>query len=451
MQNFYIYLALAGILVAVVLLVMKKDTKTVLLGVGLVLCLLALKPLSGLDEFASAMTKGALIMAICSSMGFAYVMKLTGCDQQLVNALTKPLGNLGIFLIPIAAFVTSLVNIAIPSAAGCAAAVGATLIPLMIAAGIKPAMAAAAILAGTFGSVLSPGHSHNAFVADMTGKSIADMISVQFMNAISSVVIMLICLTIVAVIFKDYQKTSASSQSIDTKVNYLHAIMPIVPLVILLGGNIIGEILNGAVANGVLLSEGKIYTTTENTPALIAFLVKFSWLNMGVAQAMLLGVIISLIVTLSNPEKISKEFFKGMGNAYGDIMGIIIAATVFVAGLKACGAIDYIIDILKHSGDYVKFGGTFIPFIMGIITGSGDAATLAFNEAITTQAAKLGFDQATLGMAASIAGSLGRTMSPIAGVTILCAGLAGANPVDIIKRTALGSIVSVCFIAFFLL
>lgn len=455
MKDLYLLAALVGILAVIVLLVMKKDTKTVLLGVGFILCLIALKPLSGLNEFASAMTKGGLIMAICSSMGFAYVMKLTGCDQQLVNALTKPIGNLGLFLVPIATFITALINVAIPSAAGCAAAVGATLIPLMIAAGVRPAMAGAAILAGTFGSTLSPGNSHNAYVANMTGRSIPDMIQVQFINTVSSVAIMLVCLTIMAIVLKDYQKKQVvddiENESSATKVNYLYALMPIVPLAILLGGSFIGGILDGAVADQLLTKQDKIYSVTANTPSTIAILVNFAWLNMGVAQAMVLGAIIALLVTLSNPENISKEFFKGMGNAYGDIMGIIIAATVFVAGLKACGAIDYIIDILKHSQEYVKFGGTFIPFIMGVITGSGDAATFAFNEAITTQAASLGFDQSTLGMVASIAGALGRTMSPIAGVTVLCAGLAGVSPVELIKRTALGSLVGIFFIAFFLL
>ena len=88
---------------------------------------------------------------------------------------------------------------------------------------------------------------------------------------------------------------------------------------------------------------------------------------------------------------------------------------------------------------------------MGIITGSGDAATFAFNEAITSQAIQLGFEQDKLGMAASIAGALGRGSSPIAGACIVCAGLALANPVELAKRTALGMFISIVVIAFFIL
>ena len=89
--------------------------------------------------------------------------------------------------------------------------------------------------------------------------------------------------------------------------------------------------------------------------------------------------------------------------------------------------------------------------MMAVVTGSGDAAAFAFNEAITTHAADLGFAQDKLGMAAAIAGALGRTASPIAGACIVCAGLARANPFEVAKRTFLGMFISICVIAFFIL
>ena len=106
MQTFRLFLALAGIVAVVALLIMKKDTKTVLIGVGLVLCVLCLKPLDGLNAFTSYMTKAGLIKAICASMGFAFVMKFTECDRALVNLLTRPLGNIGFLLIPIVVALT---------------------------------------------------------------------------------------------------------------------------------------------------------------------------------------------------------------------------------------------------------------------------------------------------------------------------------------------------------
>lgn len=448
MQTFRLFLALAGIVAVVALLIMKKDTKTVLIGVGLVLCALCLKPLDGLGAFTSYMTKAGLIKAICASMGFAFVMKFTGCDRALVNLLTRPLGNIGFLLIPLVVALTYFINIAIPSAAGCSAAVGATLIPVMMAAGVKPEMAGAAVFAGTFGGVLSPGSAHNVFVADMVkahnpSYTVQDVIGVQFSSAITALIVVLIVISITAIVCKDYTKgmnylaqkeggassaaaNSAAGSNLDAqpqKLNVLHALMPLVPLVILIIGG----------------------TSKLNT---ISFL---KWTKMGVAEAMLLGAIITIVITLSNPQKITKEFFKGMGSAYADIMGIIIAAGVFVAGLSACGAIDFVIEWLKGEQGYVKFGGTFVPFFMGVVTGSGDAAAMAFNTAVTVHADALGFEQDKLGMAVVISGALGRSASPIAGACIVCAGLAMVSPIQIAKRTALGMFLSVCVIAFFIL
>ena len=447
MQTFRLFLALAGIVAVVALLIMKKDTKTVLIGVGLVLCVLCLKPLDGLNAFTSYMTKAGLIKAICASMGFAFVMKFTECDRALVNLLTRPLGNIGFLLIPIVVALTYFINIAIPSAAGCSAAVGATLIPVMMAAGVKPEMAGAAVFAGTFGSVLSPGSAHNVFVADMVkahnpSYTVQDVIAVQFSSAITALIVVLIVMSITAIVCKDYTKgvnylaqkeggaNSAASNSVDgsnldaqpQKINVLYALMPLVPLVILVIG-------------GTSLNQ-------------VSFL---KWTKMGVAEAMLLGAILTIAVTLTDPQKITKEFFKGMGSAYADIIGIIIAAGVFVAGLSACGAIDFVIEWLKNEQGYVKFGGTFVPFFMGVVTGSGDAASMAFNTAVTVHADALGFEQDKLGMAVAISGALGRSASPIAGACIVCAGLAMVSPIQIAKRTALGMFLSVCVIAFFIL
>ena len=447
MQTFRLFLALAGIVAVVALLIMKKDTKTVLIGVGLVLCALCLKPLDGLGAFTSYMTKAGLIKAICASMGFAFVMKFTGCDRALVNLLTRPLGNIGFLLIPIVVALTYFINIAIPSAAGCSAAVGATLIPVMMAAGVKPEMAGAAVFAGTFGSVLSPGSAHNVFVADMVkahnpSYTVQDVIAVQFSSAITALIVVLIVMSITAIVCKDYTKgvnylaqkeggansvasNSADGSNLDAqpqKINVLYALMPLVPLVILVIG-------------GTSLNQ-------------VSFL---KWTKMGVAEAMLLGAILTITVTLTDPQKITKEFFKGMGSAYAEIIGIIIAAGVFVAGLSACGAIDFVIEWLKGEQGYVKFGGTLVPFFMGVVTGSGDAASMAFNTAVTVHADALGFEQDKLGMAVAISGALGRSASPIAGACIVCAGLAMVSPIQIAKRTALGMFISVCVIAFVIL
>ncbi|HGO5814341.1 TPA: C4-dicarboxylate transporter DcuC [Mannheimia haemolytica] len=430
MANFNLIIAVVGIIATIYLLIKKHETRTVLIAIGLGMALLTLQPMAALDAFAKSMTSSGLIMAICSSMGFAYVMKSTGCDNHLVQLLTKPLSGLKFFLIPIATIITFFINIAIPSAAGCAAAVGATLIPVLKSSGVRPAMAGAAILAGTFGSMMSPGSSHSAMISEMSGLTITEVNLSHAPYTMIAGAIGAVTLTILALVFKDYSKehrdaylqTAEHTQSESSNTNILYAIAPLVPLVILvIGGTSLQEI---------------------------------SWLNwtkMGVPQAMLIGAIYGLLVTRTSPAKITNEFFNGMGNAYANVLGIIIAAGVFVAGLKATGAIDSAIEFLKHSNEFVRWGATIGPFLMGLVTGSGDAAAIAFNTAVTPHAAELGYTHVNLGMAAAIAGAIGRTASPIAGVVIVCAGIAGVNPVEMIKRTAPGMVLATLFLALFML
>ncbi|HGO5854500.1 TPA: C4-dicarboxylate transporter DcuC [Mannheimia haemolytica] len=430
MANFNLIIAIVGIIATIYLLIKKYETRTVLIAIGLGMALLTLQPMAALDAFAKSMTSSGLIMAICSSMGFAYVMKSTGCDNHLVQLLTKPLSGLKFFLIPIATIITFFINIAIPSAAGCAAAVGATLIPVLKSSGVRPAMAGAAILAGTFGSMMSPGSSHSAMISEMSGLTITEVNLSHAPYTMIAGAIGAVTLTILALVFKDYSKehrdaylqTAEHTQSESGSTNILYAIAPLVPLVILvIGGTSLQEI---------------------------------SWLNwtkMGVPQAMLIGAIYGLLVTRTSPAKITNEFFNGMGNAYANVLGIIIAAGVFVAGLKATGAIDSAIEFLKHSNEFVRWGATIGPFLMGLVTGSGDAAAIAFNTAVTPHAAELGYTHVNLGMAAAIAGAIGRTASPIAGVVIVCAGIAGVNPVEMIKRTAPGMVLATLFLALFML
>ena len=360
------WLAIAVTILTVYALIKRLETRLVLFTAGFVLCLVSMDPLSALNSFAKSMTNNSLVMAICSSMGFAFIANYTQCDRSLVHYLASPIRGLGVFLIPICTAVTFFINIAIPSAAGCAAAVGSTLIPVMLRAGIKPAAAAAAVMGGTIGSYLSPGTSHNPFVAEMAGIDVMDFIAFHAMWSILCGVIVVVGLLVVCVALGDHKGSKSEADAAvqkdandNFKPNPLKAIMPLVPITILVVGNV--------------------------------------WLpviKMGVAQAMVLGAVITLLVGFAfdrtNPQEFSKQFFNGMGKGYADVMGIIIAAGVFAAGLRATGLIDTFVDVLKHSNDIARWGGSLGPWIMGTITGSGDAATMAFNEAVTPHAPEFG-------------------------------------------------------------
>lgn len=410
METLKVLIALITIVGVVYFLVKKYDTKLVLLVAGVFMATVALEPMIAFDSFAKRMTTGGLIQSICSVLGFAAVMKITECDKHLINLLAGILKKAGIFLVPVATLLTFAINIALPSAAGCAAAVGSIFIPLLIYSGVRPVMAAAAVFSGTYGSMLNPGLSHNPFIAKLAGISVLDVIDNHKLAVIASIVIASIVLGMLAIYLKEHKGYVSEDEdfkiSTDFKVNPLFAFINIIPLIILILG------------------------FTGTVPML----------KMGVAQAMLIGIFVAVILTRTNPSEVSKKFFDGMGGAYANILGIIITATVFVSGLKALGAVDVFIDYLISNPNLAGIGATVGPFLLAIVVGSGDAAAFAFNEAVTPHAESLGMKIQDMGSLSAISGAIGRTMSPLAGAVIVCAGFAKVDTIDVVKRTALGMI-----------
>lgn len=409
MSNLYVIAGVIIIIATIYFLIKRVEARMILIAAGLLMALIAGNPMSAFDAFAERMVTGGLIQAILSVMGFAFVMKYTECDKHMVNLVAGGLKKMGLFLIPGAVIATFLINIALPSAAGTAAAVGAIFIPVMIGAGVHPAIAAAAVLAGTFGSMLNPGLSHNPFIAEIAGVQALDVISVHSTATIASGVIGAISLTIMAFIFKEHKgyKSEEEVEITSGKVNIFYALVPIIPVLILVLGS-----------------------------------TKVPMLEMGVPQAMIIGALIALIVTRKSPTELTKAFFTGMGKAYGDIMGIIIAAAVFVGGMNAIGLVDAFISAMNNSPSIVNIAATFGPFLLGVISGSGDAAAFAFNEAVTPFAQQFGVDPINMGSIAALGGALGRTMSPICGATIVVAGIAKVNPMEVAKRNAPGMIIA---------
>jgi len=274
-----------------------------------------------------------------------------------------------------------------------------------MSAGVHPAMSAAAVKCGTYGSMLNPGLSHNPFVAKIAGVSVMDVIGFHYKANIASLVIAAILITALAYYKKEHKGYKAEGLEAEAsfKVNYLYALMPLFPIIILILG------------------------TTGIVP----------FFKMDVPQAMIIGAIASFAVTRKNPVKMSNAFFDGMGKAYGEILGIIIAAGVFVSGMTAMGLVKAFTTAMLNNPAIVKLCAAAGPFILGLVTGSGDAAAFAFNEAVTPHAAEFGMSPVQMGSMAMLGGTLGRTMSPIAGATIIIAGIAGVNPMEVARRNVL--------------
>ncbi|MCF2585006.1 C4-dicarboxylate transporter DcuC [Mitsuokella multacida] len=407
------------VILTFVLIVKKYEARLVLFLAGLLMCLIGGLPGDVMKAFTKAMVNNSLVPTICTVMGFSYVMRLTTCDQHLVQSISGILKRGRAILVPISFFLTWWISLAIPSASGCSAAVGSILIPTLIAAGVHPAMAAATVLAGTWGSAISPGNAHNPFVADLAG---TDMMTVIINETPASVIASIACVVVMtayAVLRKEgateerrlaYLKEigEEGTKKASFHVRPLLAIVPLVPLFLLiLGSKQVG-----------LLPE------------------------ISVPLSMLIGVALGFLVTLKDAQEICRKFFEGMGNAYADVIGLIVCASVFTTGMTAIGLTGALTELMEGSQAAAAAAGTFGPFFIAVISGSGDAAAFAFNGAITPFAEQFGLSIMDLGSLAQIAGAMGRSMSPIAGAAIICAGLAKVNPIEVSKRNALPCLAS---------
>ena len=117
-MTWQIWFACAAIVLAVVGLVKRYETRMVLLLAGFAMCIVGGDPMKAFQAFVKGMTNIALVPAICSAMGFAAVVTASKCDEHLVAAVAAPLKKLGGLLIPVTTLLTFAINIAIMSAAG---------------------------------------------------------------------------------------------------------------------------------------------------------------------------------------------------------------------------------------------------------------------------------------------------------------------------------------------
>ena len=432
-----IWIGLAIVLVTFWLIYKNYEARLVLVLSGVVMALIG-QYVAGssaglsaaVNAFIKQLVNGGLVPTICTVMGFGYVMTFTKCSDHLVNALVRPLTKVPAIVIPGAVLITWVLNIILPSAAGIAAAVGVLLIPALIALKVRPVMAAAAVFLGTWGSVVSPGLMFNPQIADIAFKageiSSADAMIVimdEFLPAASGAVVAAIALAVIAMLLKEGVGTTQTDAVKDEemknfKINPIKALVPVLPLFLL-----------------VIASKqvGWLPTKTFSVPV-----------------CMLIGTAVGLLIAIWNKQNIgdaSKRFCRGAGDGYGDVVILIAAAALFAAGMKSIGLTGALVNAMKGSQSVAMFAAAVGPWIMATISGSGNAAALAFNEAITPHAADFGLTVVHLGAMAQMAAGIGRTMSPVAGGVIILAGIAGVNPMEVVKRTFIPCVIALIVVA----
>lgn len=131
--------------------------------------------------------------------------------------------------------------------------------------------------------------------------------------------------------------------------------------------------------------------------------------------------------------------FKKMGQMFGGIVVLIICAEVFATSLRVSGLIDGIIGLAFNTG----FGVTGMTAVLSAITGGitllVGSAIVAFATFASLSAdihASMGGDLGGMVNPMHLAGTVFRSMSPVAGCVIAAALAAGVSPMAICRRTA---------------
>ena len=364
------------------------------------------------------LTKPGTVVPICSAMGFAYVLRVTDCDHHLVHLLLRPLDRplARFLLIPGSVAAGYVVNMAIVSQSGAVAVVGSILLPLLLSKGFTRVTAGSLLLLGCSmgGELFNPGAIETVTLSNLT--KIPCVVLAQRSIPLN----LIACVTALLVYWYRTEKwerahapitlsggrstvrnTTAGGSSMTSAppfpINPAKAAVPFVPLLLLFGAT--------------------------HTPLLKPFHD-----HVTILVAMLLGVVAAGFTSPLETGKLAHAFFEGMGFAYARIISITVSATLFAEGIKINGLIQRLVGGLAARPGPALLAAIGLPGALAALSGSGAGAASSMMRALIPDAVAMHLDPVQTGSLISMASHLGRTMSPVAAVTILCATLALKTP-----------------------
>lgn len=452
-------LAALGVAAVMFMLLKKMDIKITLLVVGMLLAVAAMiigkvavtKPADFLypfqlvvDQFKKTLPGAGLIILILG--GYSGYMSFIGANEVTVHTLTKPLKGIKsvYILVPLVFLLGNLLSLVIPSASNLAIILLATLYPVLRKSGMSK-LTAAAIIATTATVMPTPLGGDNVAMAS----EIANYLGVTFTasdyvfgyHALVSIPTLLV----MAVVHYFWQKNRDKKD--------------IANGVVLEDSNVqlkeIKEVQGGALYK-------TIYTILPLLPIFLLLLTYFvnmfipdaaNKLNLSVELAGLISFAIAIVCELvrnRNSKKTlegTEAFFKGMGNAMG-IVVLLVAAGVFVEGLKSIGVITHLQTTMQNT----SLPGFVLPLILVLLTalivllsGSGTALFYAMVPLMIPLAVAAGISPLAVAVPMGLAGNLLRAVSPVSAVVVIVAGTIKEDPMKIVKRTAIPMVVGVLF------
>lgn len=274
-----------------------------------------------------------------------------------------------------------------------------------------------------------PGSANTALAAQLIGiNNVEYFITHQLPLVIPTTIIVMITFCISNWYFDKYSPKdngeNVNVEAFSTTAPAFYALFPILPLILL-----------------VVFSP---YVGLINPP-----------IKLDTTTAMFASLFTTMLIHLLRIRHIKKvyesisAFWKGMGNVFGKVVTLIVASEIFSKGLIQLHFIDSLIQLSTGAGFSeltIVIVFSLIIFGAAVLMGSGNAAFFSFGPLMPGIAAQLGIPSYIMILPSQLASSMGRSASPIAGVIVAIAGVAGASPIELAKRNLVPLTLSVIFL-----
>lgn len=371
---------------------------------------------------------GLLIMVM---VGFASFMTHIGANDAFVNMAIRPLSLIKnpYVLVFIAFLLGKAVSMVITSAVGLGVLCLALMGPALAHLGLnKKAIGAVFVTSGAASMVLLGGTT--AASAKACGLSILDYV---FIYKIPAALPTVLCMGLAHVFWQRYLDRKEGwiceehkgetlvfeeeVKSPSTAAPKLYAILPFLPMILV-----------------VLFSEYGIKGIKLHISALMFFCV-------------MIGLLCEAIRWRFDFKKLAdglKVFLQAMGKSLTGVVSLVIAAGVFAEGFKALGMVDALVKMANQFGaGAIGMSILFVAItsVVTIIAGSNGASFYPLVEMVPKIAKDMGVNPVALVLPMHQASTIVRPLSPVAGVVVALSAMLKMNPMELIKRASVPSIV----------
>ncbi|WP_270285427.1 C4-dicarboxylate transporter DcuC [Enterococcus faecalis] len=375
---------------------------------------------------AQVSSAGIVIMIL---FGYSGYMNAIGANQMAVNFLVKPLMKIKrkSLFVPVVFLIGNLMSLVVPSASSLAIILMSILYPMLASMGIS-SLTAAGVIAMTATIMPTPLGADNVIAANTLGY---DVLNYVVWNAKIS----LPSLLIIAVAQYFWQKycdkkegeaayVSLNEEGLSKQKEFdvpkFYAILPILPLLLIVGVGIAGMFVKGITMDIFVLTFISFF---------IAVLVETLRLK-----------------SFKKVQDTAVEMFKGMGQGFSQVVMLVVGGSLFTSAIQTLGIIDSIMASVEASSSAgivttLIFSGATTLF--GILSGGGLAMFYAVIELIPGIAEKAGIDGILISLPMQMIANLTRTISPVAAVVMIVASTVGVSPIRILKRTSVPTIIGI--------